>query len=465
MIYLEREPTKTLATYLANLRYENLPTSVIDRVKVLLIDGLGCGLYGIRLPWGRIIVDYIRELRGKEEASIWGTMFKVPAVHAALANGVLIHSYELDDYHHKAKLHPSSVVLPAALAIGEALKTDGRTFITALVGGYETMIRVSLGIGPASAKKRGWHLTGICGPFGAAAAAGIIAGLNEKQMANALGLAGTQGAGLFAFTADGSMSKRFHPGRAAQSGLLAVSLVRGGFTGPTQILEAEDGGLCKAVSDNYHLERITEGLGDQFEILNVSLKPYSCCGSVQSAVNGVLKLREKYHIGPSNIDKIIIKTSKLVKEQNGWNYTPKSILQAQMSLQYCVAIALLEGDAFVNQFTEEKIRNKDVLKLITKIVIIIDEKIDYIYPRKFANQIDIRLTDGSQYSIYVEDPWGSPIHPLTIAEVKEKFTELSKGLLSPRNRQILYGNIEHLNDLRSVEELTKPLRGFKDVRK
>lgn len=335
--------TEKLSQHLASLQYKDLPPEVVDYTKVLLLDSLGVALYGVDKKWSKIIVEYIKRTGGKGEATIWGTQFKAPKANIALANGVMIHSFELDDYHNAAKVHPGAVVIPAALATGETADIHGRQLIISLVCGYETMIRTSLGAGPSSAKNRGWHLTGICGPFGAAAAAGKIIGFGAKKMANALGLAGTQASGLFAFTADGSMSKRFHPGKAAQNGINAVELVSQGFTGPTQILEAKDGGFCKAVSDDFNLERIIYGLGENFEILKTSINPYSCCGSVHSAIDGMLQLRERHNIKTESIEEVTIGTSSVVKLQCGWDYKPESILQAQMSLQYCIAAAI-QGD-------------------------------------------------------------------------------------------------------------------------
>ena len=445
--------TEKLSQHLASLQYEDLPPEVVDYAKVLLLDSLGVALYGADKKWSKIIVDYIKRVGGKEEATIWGTQFKAPKANTALANGVMIHSFELDDYHNAAKLHPGAVVIPAALATGETADTHGRQLITSLVCGYETMIRTSLGAGPSSAKNRGWHLTGICGPFGAAAAAGKIIGFGAKKMANALGLAGTQASGLFAFTADGSMSKRFHPGKAAQNGINAVELVSQGFTGPTQILEAKDGGFCKAVSDDFSLERIIYGLGKNFEILKTSIKPYSCCGSVHSAIDGMLQLRERHHIKTESIEEVTIGTSSVVKLQCGWDYKPESVLQAQMSLQYCIAAALLEGQVFIDQFTEERIATEDVLKLARKVKVKVDEEIDRVYPNKFSNKVEALLKDGTTYSIYVEHPKGSPDNPLSPEEVEEKFKRLTEKIISDKARGKIFELINKLEKIESLRSL------------
>ncbi|HEY7489763.1 MAG TPA: MmgE/PrpD family protein [Candidatus Tectomicrobia bacterium] len=227
------------------------------------------------------------EQGGRPEATLWLQGFRGPANTVALGLGVMMHSFELDDYHSGAKLHPGAVVIPAALAVAERQGASGRDVLRAIVAGYELRSRTSLAAGALSMRRRGWHITGLCGTFGAAAAAGHLLGLDSLQMANALGLAGTQSAGLFAFTCDGANSKRLYPGRAAQSGVFAAELVARGFTGPTAVLEYEDGGFCCAVADASHLELLTRGLGEDYVTAGVSLKPYACCGSMHSSIDAV----------------------------------------------------------------------------------------------------------------------------------------------------------------------------------
>src|SRR6185295_17161523 len=197
-----------------------------------------------------------------------------------------------DDYH-QAKLHPGAVVIPAAIAMAEKTGASGERLVTAIAAGYEVMIRSSLALNPSAARLRGWHLTGVCGPFGAAAACASLLELDEEQTAWALGLAGTQGAGLWAFNADGTMSKRLHAGKAAHSGVMAAELAALGFTGPTQIYEFHDGGVLKAFSDASDPAPLTSDLGNTFHLDATSIKPYSCCGSTHSYVDAALELRRK----------------------------------------------------------------------------------------------------------------------------------------------------------------------------
>ena len=231
--------TRLLAGFAAGLGYDALDRDLVARFKTYLLDAVGCGLHGSTQPWARIVNRFVKRQGGRREATLWLQHHRGPAANVALGLGVMIHSFDFDDYHN-AKIHPGAPVMPAALAVGEAIGASGREVLAAMAAGYETMVRVSLATGPNASRLRGWHLTGTTGTFGAAAAAGNLLGFNEEEMASALGMAGTQSAGLWAFTADGAMSKRFHPGRAAQSGVLGAMLARDGFKGPTRILEADD---------------------------------------------------------------------------------------------------------------------------------------------------------------------------------------------------------------------------------
>src|SRR4030042_4169598 len=183
------EVTQRLANFSANLKFEDLDQSLVLNLKKSLLDGIGCGLYGSVLPWCQIVNQYIKEGRGKRESTLWLQKFKGPSTNVSLGLGTMIHSFDYDDYHH-AKVHPGAVVIPAAATIGARLGASGKATITAMVAGYETMARVSLATGPNSSRSKGWHLTGTTGTFGAAAAAGSLLGLDQGEMARAMGTGG-----------------------------------------------------------------------------------------------------------------------------------------------------------------------------------------------------------------------------------------------------------------------------------
>jgi 2-methylcitrate dehydratase PrpD len=368
----------------------------------------------------------------------------------------MIHSFDYDDYHH-AKVHPGAVVIPAAVTIGERMGASGKATITAMVAGYETMVRVSLATGPNSSRSKGWHLTGTTGTFGAAAAAGSLLGLNQDEMASALGMAGTQSAGLWAFTVDGAMSKRFHAGRSSQSGIMGALLAQKGFKGPTQILEAEDGGFCRATSDQVDFSLAIDGLGERFLSNGVNIKPYACCASAHSSVDAVRQLVQANKIHSSEVEKIIVGTSSGVKIQCGFEYKPLSLLQAQMSLQYIVAVTLLEGKTLLDQFTEEKISDPKILELAKRVEIVLDPEIEKVYPERFANRIEIILRSGMRYSTRVDFPKGSSENPLSFEEVVEKVRSMTSQVITRDRMDEVNEKVERVEKLDDIRELTRLL--------
>ena len=421
-------PTRELANWVAGLRYADLPQRTREVVRILLLDSVGCGIYGYATPWAKMLLQWAKAgAAAKGEATVWGeTAPSLRASDAALVNGTAVHAFELDDYH-QAKLHPGAVVIPAAVAMAEKLGASGEQLVTAIAAGYEVMIRSSLALNPSAARLRGWHLTGVCGPFGAAAACASLLKLNEEQTAWALGLAGTQGSGLWAFNADGTMSKRFHAGRAAQSGVMAAELSALGFTGPTQIYEFHDGGVLKAFSDASDPAPLTRDLGKVFHLDATSIKPYSCCGSAHSYVDAALELRRRLGTAWDARRSVRLGMAKVVQVQCGFDYAPSSSLNAQMSLRYIVAAALTEGHALPPQFSDAKIADPALTALAGRIQCEHDPALDHLYPARFAAWVAAE-DKGEWVRVDVLDPLGSPANPVDAQGVVEKFRGINPQL-------------------------------------
>ena len=414
-------PTRELARWIARLRYADLPARTKDTMRVALLDTLGCGVYGHSTPWARMLLQWARAgAPARGEATVWGeTAPSLRAADAALVNGTATHAFELDDYHN-AKLHAGAVVIPAALALAEKLDANGERLLTAISAGYEVMIRSSLAMNPSATRLRGWHITGVCGPFGAAAACAVLLGLNEEQSAWALGLAGTQGSGVWAFNADGTMSKRFHAGRAAYSGVLAAELAALGFTGPTQIYEFHDGGVLKAYSDASDPAPLTTGLGKEYRLDANRIKPYSCCGSTHSYVDAAFELRRRLGTPWDAKRRVRVGLANVVDVQCGFDYVPTSALNAQMSLRYVVAAALLEGQALPPQFAEAKLSDPAIVALAQRLELEHDPALDKLYPAQFAAWIAVEDA-GKWVRVDVLDPLGSEANPVGERGVIEKF--------------------------------------------
>jgi 2-methylcitrate dehydratase PrpD len=425
---LVNAPTRTLAGWISRLRYSDLPERTTAVVRLALLDTLGCAVYGHSTPWARTLLQWAKAAApARGEATVLGeTATSLRAADAALVNGTAVHAFELDDYHN-AKLHAGAVVIPAALAMAEKTGASGETLVTAIAAGYEVMIRTSLALNPSATRLRGWHLTGVCGPFGAAAACAVMLRLSDEQAAWALGLAGTQGSGLWAFNADGAMSKRFHAGRAAYSGVLAAELAALGFTGPTQIYEFHDGGVLKAFSDASDPAPLTGGLGRAWRLDTNRIKPYSCCGSTHSYVDAAFELRRRLGTPWDARRRVRVGLAKVVDVQCGFQYFPTTALNAQMSLRYVVAAALLEGQALPPQFAPAKLADTAITALAASLELEHDPALDRLYPERFAAWVAAE-DKGQWHRVDVMDPTGSDANPIGEEGVIAKFRGINPQL-------------------------------------
>ena len=459
-ITTENSPTRALAQYIAGLSYKDIPEEVIAHIKFCLIDSLGCALFGSTLPWGKIIRSFAKELGKGKGALIWGDGAEVPSTSAPLANGTLIHSFEMDDLHRVGVIHPGAEAIPAADAlIRHDGNVDGKRFLTAVVAGYEIGCRVAM-TGGASQLRRGFHPSATSGTFAAGAAAAKMLRLNPEKTVHALGIAGTQAAGLMA-AQYASMVKRMHPGRSAQAGVYGALLAARGFTGIEDILEAPYGGFCSTFIDKPNLSHLTQDLGERFETLNVGFKPYPCCGSNHTSIDALKKiLREHPDVRAENVAKIVIRTTRATKLHVGWPYEPKSMTTAQMNLLFCVAVLLHDRDFFVDQVTERSIRRKDVLQTTRKMEVSEDPELEALGDEgRHGVKLDVQLRDGKIYSEKVLHAKGSDKHPMTRAEVLQKFRLLASRVLSPSRVDKLQEtllNLEKLDDARKLGKLLAP---------
>ena len=424
-------PTREVANWVAGLAYDDLPQRTREVVRIAILDTLGAGVYGYQTPWAQKLLAWARRSGSSGESSVWGDAnASLRAADAALVNGTAAHAFELDDYHN-AKLHPGAVVVAAALAVAEKLNSSGTQLVTAIAAGYEVMIRTSMALNPAATRLRGWHLTGVCGPFGAAAASASLMKLNTEECAWALGLAGTQGAGLWAFNADGTMSKRLHAGKAAHSGVFAAELAQLGFTGPTQIYEFEDGGVLKAFSDASDAAPLTRDLGSVFHLDQTSIKPYSCCGSTHSYIDAALALRKKFGGAWDTKVPVRVGTSKVVDVQCGFDYAPSSALNAQMSLRYVVAAAFVDGQVLPAQFNDAKMTDPALIALANNLELVPDPELDKLYPKDFAGWVAAER-NGQWERIDILNPTGSVHAPINAQGITEKFRGINPGLPTDR---------------------------------
>src|SRR6185295_5287467 len=324
--------TAGLARFVAGLRYEDIPAEVKERIKLLMLDSLGCAIFGAELEWSRILMNTLASVDSSTGCGVWGTARRLSPPHAALVNGTLVQSFELDDVHRQGVLHVGAVTLPPLFAVAELNPgMSGRDFLTAAVAGYEVGPRVGMCMGQEHIVQ-GWHSGATVGVFSAAAGAAAGLKLPADKVVHALGIAGTQSAGLMA-AQFGAMVKRMHAGRSAQSGLYAALLAKNGFTGITDVFESKYGGFCTTFSrsdDRFNLSELTAGLGERFETMQVSLKFYSCVSSNHTTLDAIRSMRARRPFAANDIDRIVVHGSEATVEHVGWTYRPDGITAAQL---------------------------------------------------------------------------------------------------------------------------------------
>jgi 2-methylcitrate dehydratase PrpD len=451
--------TRRIAEFVAALTYEAIPAEVIQRIKLLILDSLGCALYGANLEWCRILRSTLGGLDQTAGASVWGTGQRLSSPHATLVNGTQVQGFELDDVHRQGVLHVGAVTLPALLAIAECHRSmSGKEFLAAAVAGYEVGPRVGMCMGQEHIGQ-GWHSGATLGVFSAAAGAARGLALNADQTVNALGIAGTQAAGLMA-AQFGAMVKRMHAGRSSQSGLYGALLASNGFTGIQDVFEAPYGGYCTTFSrstDLFNMNELSAELGERFETMRIALKFYSCVGSNHTTLDAIREIQKRRPFTPAELAKIVVHGSQVTVDHVGWPYRPEGLTSAQLNLPFCVATLLLEGDVFIDQFTPDVVTNAERIALSRKVECLHDPEITAL-GSKFRHKVrvDVHLRDGSVHTETREAPRGSEKSFGTTHDIVEKFNKLSRSVLPEAQQRALVDamlNADQLRDASRIVEL------------
>jgi 2-methylcitrate dehydratase PrpD len=451
--------TRGVAEFVSGLRYDAIPREVRERLKLLVLDALGCALYGARLEWCRILQRTLGQLDASAACAVWGTAQRLSAPHAALANGTQVQGFELDDVHREGVLHVGAVVLPALLAVAELRRgISGRELLTAAVAGYEVGPRVGICMGQEHIGQ-GWHSGATLGVFSAAAGAARGLRLDVDKTVHALGIAGTQAAGLMA-AQYGAMVKRMHAGRSSQSGLYGALLAEAGFTGIANVFESEYGGFCTTFSrsrDRFRLPELTAGFGEVWQTLGVALKFYSCVGSNHTTLDALRDMREERAFTADDVKKIVVHASQVTVDHAGWKYKPEGATSAQLNLAYCAATLLIEGDCFVDQFDDAVIDDSRRLALAEKVEVRADPQIS-AKGAKYRHMVRVEtyLNDGTRLERTLTAPRGSDANFATEAQVVEKFDKLAAHALphaqAAELRDAVLG-MERLEDARGLAQL------------
>jgi aconitate decarboxylase len=368
--------TQELARFIVDFDQKSLPDAVAHQATIHMLDSFSNAVFGSTLPWGKRIISSIERMSSGGNSRVWGQGPYLEADKAAMVNGSLVHSFEMDDLHVDAFLHPGAVVVPAAFAAVQLVgrPVTGAELLTAIALGYEISIRVGLMAG-LGLLRRGWHNTPAVGPFGACVAAGRLLGLNETQQNWALGTAATQAGGLVA-AQYGADVKRWHAGRAAQSGLYAAFLSSENYSGISDVFDVQHGGYPATLTDDFNRAELSQGLGDSWAMLNTRIKEFPSSASCYTAIETALYLRHEMGLQPDLIEQVAVSCSSASLEHVGWEYRPSTVTGAQMNLQYCMASALLHGSFTPDLFDSQRLGDPQVLELIDRITLTPDDEFD-----------------------------------------------------------------------------------------
>jgi 2-methylcitrate dehydratase PrpD len=449
-------PTGRLATWVADLTLDDVPQHVVERAKYLLLDGLGCALVGAQLPWSRVATDAVLGLEGPGDTVVIGTGHRTGAPAAAVLNGTYIQGFELDDFHPLAPVHSCSLLIPALLSTASVrnVVSTGAELLLAAIAGFEVGPRVGYTLHGTQMLDRGWHSGPVFGTHSAAMASGKLRGLPPAQLEDALGLAGTQSAGLMAAQYE-AMSKRMHHGLAARNGFYAAGLAAAGYTGIKRVFEREYGGFLSVFGEGHNPDAapLTGQLGQRWETTIIMVKSYAAMGGLHGAIDAARKLRSS--VAPENISKVDITVGETIYKHGWWPpQRPLTPIGAQMNIGYATAAALLDGNVLPEQFTQARLDADDIWSLIAQTTVRLDESLTHAdITEKFRTDVTVTTRDGAQHHTRVAQPHGAPTDPVANVELVTKFHALADRVTSRGRAEAIERAVVGLDDLDDTDNL------------
>ncbi len=448
--------------------FERLPSTTVETTKKFILDTLGVGMAGSGAEGVAQVVEQVREWGGKEESTIliWGGRF--PAPMAALANSVIFHARDFDDTHDGAVVHANASILPAALAAAEKMGgCSGREFLSAMCTGIDLVCRLGLAVGKAEGRAGSeikWVRTAVCGAFGAAAASGRIMGLDVESLVNAMGILLSMTAGTRQVVTNSALTKRMQPGFMAQAALQAVHLAKRGVTGCRDVFEGPYGFFNLYWDGRYRGEELIEGLGEHFEVDGLSFKPYPCCRYTHGAIDATLSCIKRNGLKPGNVERVDV---HLVKHHffdivsRPFEIRGNPTVDAQFSIPYTVATAILDGRVFLDSFEPERVRQPRYAEMAQRVFVHVDQ--DIVDPASMGPMtVEITTCGGQRHIVAVKEFKGHPRNPLSVEECREKFMQCAEYSIQPfparRLEEITYKvmALDSLKDAAEVARLMAP---------
>jgi 2-methylcitrate dehydratase PrpD len=447
---------RDLAHYINQLKLSDLSQEVIDQTKMCILDWIGVALPGYRHKIVKMLKEVLMASTGrKPECTIVGYGAKTSCLDAALINGTMSYVLKLEQSSpHSSLIHPQPPMIPAALAVAEKEGLRGKDFIIAVLLGFDIEVRVAMAVNPSHMGERGFHTPGTCGVFGAVTAAGKLMKLSEKQMVHALGIGGTQAAGLSVSLE--TPCRSLHAGKAAYNGILAAMLAKKGFTGAEAIFEGK-GGFLQAMSNHYDLSKLTVDLGRKYLISDQRFVRYATSGTLHAAIDAVIELTKTHNIRADDIDSINAQTFPIAADFC-YLREPKTFLEGQFSLPFVLAIAAIYGQVSIGQLAEKNLQNPKVIALAKRVRGSVDPEFAALGYSAGGGlfqsaKVTIRTNDGKEYRKRVDLPKGYPQNPFTKEELLEKFRSLTSMVLTKSRVKEIIKVVENLEKLDSIRKL------------
>jgi 2-methylcitrate dehydratase PrpD len=433
-----------VAQHFSQFNYEGLSEASKKAVKRLLLDYIGVAISGSQTESGKVARQFAAITGGHAESTLIGGDERVPAMQAAFANAISSHSVELDDIDVLALFHFSPPVYSAALATAEQLGASGRDLLVSLAAGCEMMERLSKAAN-SSLRNRGYHTTPTTGVFGATIATAYLQKLPVDKIVSALGMAGASASGLMEMYGP-SMQKRFNPGPAARNGVTAATMAQLGFTGAATIFEGERGFLA-AFTDQNDPSQLTADYDKPYQ-LDIEFKPYSCARPIHNAIDCALNIRREHSPDLSRI-----KSIQMARHPDWAHYhlnkRPQTYHEAQVSLPYSVAVALLDGQALFAQYNNARLGEAEILRLTDLVNITVDDSL----PRGVSCLMTMIMEDGSKYVSQVDYPKGSIQNSMSDAELRAKFDSLVTPVLGAARAAEIANMVQSIENCANVGEL------------
>jgi 2-methylcitrate dehydratase PrpD len=447
-----------IGRFAGGVKLTSIPEPVIGKAKLVFLDTLGIALASSTMDFGAMVTRVAHKLGGAQHSVVIGSPYRVAPANAVLANGTLAHGLDYDDTLEEAIVHTGSCAWMTALAVAEAEGATGKALLEAAIVGTEVLCKVGL-VAPGKFHARGFHPTAICSTFGAAAAAGRLYGLNADQWVDAFGLCGSQSSGIIEYLADGTWTKRMHPGWSAHGGVIACLLAQEGFRGPAQVFEGTHGFFNGFGGKNeYRYEKLLE-LGQSWEIPKLAFKSYPCGSISHPYMDCALRIKQKFAPAPEQIAEVVCRTAEgpvhRLWEPLADKQKPISSYGAKFSLPYSLAVMLVYGRAGLEEFTDAAIQDPVVLKLAGKIRYVLDPTIDY--PRHFSGHVKVIMANGKILEENQPHPRGGQEDPLPPAEIEDKFRANARLALPVERGEKIIDAVKRLEELPSLAPLCELL--------